>query len=351
VRPVSLIYTNGDAGTNRSLWQIDFDSATGRASGSARAITVGRGQDLQAASSTNGSRIAFAATTTSTYIESRSFDTESGRIGGSAAQLTSTRDLITLFDLSPDGRAALFELRRGAATTIWRSDTTGPFVQLAADPGYDHANPLWSPDGGTIAFSRRPTNAMQSPYSLWTMSADGGNPRQIVEKMGLNGLFTWMPTGRGLVHVGADRQLYLMDLTNGTERRLTNEPGVMPIVTVSSDGAWVIYQCVVGSTIDVHAVPAAGGEARIVVATPAQDYHPMVSASGRWIYYMPDHENIFRVPGPAQNWRAAPPEKVSNFALTPISFIENPQISRDGRTLGYSRGQITSDIWLATIER
>jgi TolB protein len=138
------------------------------------------------------------------------------------------------------------------------------------------------------------------------MASDGANPQRLVEKMGLNGLFTWMPDGRGIVHVGAERQLYLLDLATKTERKLTYEPGIMPVVTISPDGRWVIYQCVVSKTIDLHAVPTEGGEPRNVVASDAEDYHPSVSASGRWVYYLPDHKNIYRVPGPSQSWRSAP---------------------------------------------
>ena len=129
----------------------------------------------------------------------------------------------------------------------------------------------------------------------------------------------------------------------------TNEPGIMPVVTFSPDGKWVIYQCVVGRTIDLHAVPTEGGDPRVVVASDAEDYHPSVSSSGRWVYYLPDHKNIYRVPGPVQNWRSAAPEKITDFSLTPISFIENPQLSRDGKHLAYSRGRITSDVWLLTL--
>ena len=103
-------------------------------------------------------------------------------------------------------------------------------------------------------------------------------------------------------------------LASKRERRLTNESGVMPVVTVSPDGKWVVYQCVVGRTIDLHAAPNEGGDPRIVVSSPLEDYHPAVSPSGRCLYYLPDHENLYRVPGPAQDWRSAAPEKVTDFS-------------------------------------
>src|SRR5882672_6258969 len=41
---------------------------------------------------------------------------------------------------------------------------------------------------------------------------------------------------------------------------------------------------------------------------------------------------------------------ITDFDLTFISFIENPQISRDGKRFAYSRGRISSDIWLMTLQ-
>ena len=345
----SIVYSNGEVGTNWSLWSVPFDLARGQTAGDPQALTIGRGADLQATLSRDGKRIAFAATTVATRLEARDFDAETGRLGGAPVRLTDTRDVINFFDVSYDGRAALFELQRGPASTIWRAEANRPMVQLVSDGRYDHASPLWSPDRKAVAFSRRPTQDPKAPFSLWTMSADGDAPRRVVDRLGLNGLFTWMPDGRGIVHVGSDRQLYLLDLASNTERKLTNEPGVMPIVTISPDGAWVIYQCVVGATVDLHAVPAAGGETRVVMASGANDYHPSLSPSGRWVYYLPNHTDLYRIPGPAQKWRPAAPEKITNLELTTIAFIENPQLSRDGRVLAYTRGNITSDIWLITI--
>ena len=264
----SIIYSNDEAGANQSLWSVAFDPETGNTVGPPRPVTLGRGADMQATASKDGSRIAFAATTVTTQIESQSIDAERGRLGGPPAPVTVSRDQVYFFDISNDGSGALFELRRGLATTIWRTDGSRGLVQLASDARFDHNDPLWSPDGQTIAFSRRLARNANAPFSLWTMASDGANPQQVIERLGLNGLFTWMPDGRGIVHVGQGRQLYLLDLTSGTERRLTNEPGVMPVVVVTADGKWVIYQCVVGETIDLHAVGIDGGEPRVVVASP-----------------------------------------------------------------------------------
>ncbi len=95
-------------------------------------------------------------------------------------------------------------------------------------------------------------------------------------------------------------------------------------------------------------MPIEGGESRSVVATAHQDYHPFVSPSGKWLYVQFDHKNIYRVPGPAQEWRKAEPEKVTNFPESGL-FLEDPQISRDGHWFLYSRGRITGDVWIMNL--
>ena len=135
-------------------------------------------------------------------------------------------------------------------------------------------------------------------------------------------------------------------MTAKKARRVTSEAGITAQFTVSSDGQWSVYQSTLNSSnVNVRAVSIADGHSRTVVETPREDYHPFFSPSGRWVYFQPDHKNLYRVPGPAQNWLQATPAKVTNFPESGL-FLEDPQISRDGRQLFYSRALITGDIWL-----
>jgi Tol biopolymer transport system component len=156
------------------------------------------------------------------------------------------------------------------------------------------------------------------------MSPDGANPRQLMDNA-VNPV--WMPSGRaiayGSVVNGNQNQLNIYDFTTGTARQLTNEAGVVPIFTFSPDGNWLIYQSNPKGNIDLRAIPVEGGESRVVVATNHQDYHPSVSPSGNWLYFQLDHKNIYRVPGSAQNWRPAEPQKVTNFPESGL-FLEEP---------------------------
>jgi len=161
----------------------------------------------------------------------------------------------------------------------------------------------------------------------------------------------WQPNGRAIVYaaiVEGRNQLFIFDLATKGFRRLTNELGTVPIGTFSPDGKWLIHQSNASGNIDLRALPLTGGDSRFVVATSHQDYHPFVSPSGRWLYFQLDHKNIYRVPGPAQDWKTAEPEKITDFPESGL-FLEDPQISRDGRQLLYSRGRITGDIWIMNL--
>jgi len=352
VNSKSIIYSNDEPGKNNSLWQIPFSTTDGTASGAPEPLTVGRGRDTQAAISRDGKLIAFAAQDFSFNIETMPFDAEMGRQTGAPQEVTSGSNNIDFLSFSPDGRSIVFQAHRGADSHIWRVDVGSAPVQLTSDASFNDSTPRWSPDAQTIAFIRRPVGVPATPGvpgSLWLMSADGANPRLLTENA-FNP--TWAPSGLAVVYgsvaEGRQNQLVIFDLVTKTSRRLTNEPAVVPLGAVSPDGKWLIYQSTQSGNVDLRAVAIEGGKSRTVVATAHQDYHPFVSPSGKWLYFQLDHKNIYRVPGPAQEWRKGEPEKVTNFPESGL-FLEDPQISRDGHWLLYSHGRITGDVWIMNL--
>jgi len=355
VNSQAIIYSNDEPGKNNSLWQIPFSTTDGTASGAPEPLTVGRGRDTQAAISRDGNLIAFAAQDLSFNIETLPFDAEMGRQTGTPQEVTRGNNNIDFLSFSPDGRSIVFQSHGGARSHIWRVEVGSAPVQLTSDPNFNDSTPRWSPDAQSIAFIRRPVGVSQqpatpgAPSSLWLMSADGANPRLLSENAGNP---KWAPSGLDLVYgsvvEGRQNQLFIFDLATKTSRRMTNEPAVVPESNFSPDGKWLIYQSNQSGNVDLRAVPIEGGESRSVVATAHQDYHPFVSPSGKWLYFQLDHKNIYRVPGPAQNWRQVEPEKVTKFPESGL-FLEDPQISRDGHWLLYSRGRITGDVWIMNL--
>jgi serine/threonine protein kinase len=339
----AVIYSDSREGNNHSLWSVPFSSDAGKPSGPARPLTIGRGRDWQPAVSRDGTLVAYTAIQATYNLEAVPFDAEAGHISGLPRVVTTGNQMSYFMRFSPDGRSIVFESSRGAGRHIWRVDIGAEPVQLTSDPKYEETFPQWSPDGNTIAFTRQPA---QNPNarSLWIMDADGANPRQILEG---NNLTRWLPDGSGLIYQSLKFQLFVYDVANGRSKQIPTQSDVVTMHTPSSDGQWIVYQATgkdVGN-VDIHAVGLDGGAPRVIVSTPRQDYHPFFSPSGRWVYFQPDHKNIYQVPGPAQDWKRADPVKVTDFPESGL-FLEDPQISRDGRQLLYARGKVTGDIWI-----
>jgi len=342
----AVIYDDSREGNNHSLWSVPFSTKDGKPSGPARPITIGRGRDWQPAVSKDGKLIVFTAIETSFNLETVPFDAEAGRVLGPARVLTTGNQIIFFMRFSPDGRSIVYESSRGAGKHVWRLDIGSTPVQLTSDPKFEETFPQWSPDGNTIAFTRQPAQAPSSK-SLWLMDADGSNPRQILEG---NNLTRWFPDGSRILYQAFNgNQLFVYDLASSRSRQVPTQPDIVTRPNLSADGQWIAYQSVspgkgVGN-VDAHAIRVDGGPPRVIAATPRQDYHPFFSPSGRWVYFQPDHKNRYRVPGPAQEWQQADPVQVTDFPESGL-FLEDPQISRDGKQLLFSRGKITGDIWI-----
>ena len=344
----SIFYTNVEAGKNYTLWQAPFSIQDRTLAGEPSPLTVGRGRDTQAAVSRDGKFIAFSALDVSFNLESIAFDAESGKVQNSPSSITSGSDLIYFFSTGASAETSVFDSHRGASSFIWKVDEASPSVQLTADANFADSFPEVSPDGKLIAFNRHPPSDPEAPDDLWFMEADGANPRLVMEKAGF---VSWLPGGQSFTYFSFDDgQLYLYGLPSKSSKQLTNEEGVYAKGVTSPDGKWVAFMSIATGNIDIRAVPIEGGESIEVVATPRQDFHPIFSPSGKWLYFQLDHKNIYRVPGPAQNWKKVNPEKVTNFPESGL-FLEDPEIPNSGKKLLYSRRRTAGDIWLLALSK
>lgn len=136
---------------------------------------------------------------------------------------------------SPDGRRVAFSrTSAGSGGDIWVIDADGtqPPVNLTARLGGDvEEDPAWSP-AGRIAFARRAGGL----YTIWTMSAEGKELRQVT--MGTADLQpAWSPDGGTIVFVrlgvGSLGELWLADGAGGNERPLG-----MPLTGPQWDPDW-----------------------------------------------------------------------------------------------------------------
>ncbi len=157
--------------------------------------------------------------------------------------------------ISPDGRRAAFHRGVGAATDVWTLDLArGTQTRMTFGENSPDWAPVWSPDGGRIAFASTQGGAnLGMPHVI---AADGsGSPKRLGNSVSMRIPSHWSPDGSNLACV---------DLSSGT----------WDIVSVRVD---------------------APDSQVVLLGSPASELFPRFSPDGRWLAYDSNESGRFEV--------------------------------------------------------
>ena len=129
--------------------------------------------------------------------------------------------------------------------------------------------PAWHPSQDRLAYQGCDETGNQC--GLWSMAGSGGDRRSLTNNPA-DTRPAWSPDGSFVAFMSEGRdgnpEIYRIDLATNQVTRLTNDPGVDASPAVSPDGAWVAFMSSRGGSWGMWAVPAAGGEAKLLFAIP-----------------------------------------------------------------------------------
>ena len=322
----SIVYSAFENVTN--LWELPVSD--GRAAGSPRRITLGGGQDVDAAVSHDGKYIAFATNRTNGDIWELSLPS------GALRQVSSETTLEQYPELSPDGKTLLVESDRTGQLAIWTLDLSGRFREQVS-PGramYAH----WSPDGRQVSYLLGGTIRI---HPLGNVSgADTG-----IRNAGWAAPFS--PDGSTLAFAApGDPALSLYTISSRAVRRLGAVPGTssMGDATWSPDASALVAQVQKETTRELWIFPADGSSPRRLTNGESEDSHPRWSSvNADEILFLRDHRRLCVISVSTGRIRELP------FQMDGTYFLDYPSWARDGKRIFFSIHRKAGNIYV--IER
>jgi len=297
--------------------------------------------------------------------------------------------------------AAISCTHRGNFETVSSTDREMPIEHV---PGfYSAAEAYFSPDGRSLILNGRRTEE-EADYHVYTIGL-GGQHVQQVNGTGADACAYYFPSGERLIWTStrdhldlpmgnysdpanypAGAELYVSDLTGGNLRRLTTNELYEAEVSLSPDGAWVLFGRAIDGRMDLWRMrPDGSDEFRITDTPDLQEggafYLPdsrtiiyrawdIADQGGRGLpmtIYMIEHDgtNIQQITHePGTNWAPHPSPDGRHFVFVKMlpphnfelflmdlttgkqtrltwndSFDGFPAFSPDGHTIAFSSGR------------
>jgi Tol biopolymer transport system component len=116
---------------------------------------------------------------------------------------------------------------------IWTvSVKDGALTQITDDPVFE-MNPIWSPDGKTIAYNK-------SRSEIWAVSPDGGNPRKIID-VGRGIPVAWSPDSYWLLFLAPEMKYSLYRFADGRVFDINQPIGFRAFFSWSPDGKSLLF--------------------------------------------------------------------------------------------------------------
>jgi Tol biopolymer transport system component len=321
----SIVYSTFDNVTN--VWELPVSD--GRAAGAPRRVTLGGGQDVDAAVSRAGTSIAFATTRTNGDIW------ELALPSGTLRQVTSETTLEQYPELSPDGKTLLAESDRKGQSAIWTLEPSGRFREQVSPGGAREAH--WSPDGRRVSYILGGTIHL---HSL-------GNVAGVDTGVRSTGAAPFSPDGTMLAFTApGDTTLSLYTISSSAVRRLGAAPGAKGVEdpTWSADASALVAHVGKEMTRELWIFPADGSAPKRLTNGEFEASHPRWSpVNPDEILFLRDHRLLCVVSVSTGRIRELPFQQDGTY------FLDYPSWARDGKRVFFSIHKKAGNIYL--IER
>jgi dipeptidyl aminopeptidase/acylaminoacyl peptidase len=270
--------------TDADLWLVST------AGGEAIRLTTSRKNDNQPRWSPDSRRIAFISAR-----EEKSQIFLISPTGGEAEKLTNSKSSVQSFQWSPDGSRIAYTAQQEPTaeeekrqkerddpkvidkdfkfSRIWTIDVKTRKATELVKSDYVAADPQWSPDGRSLAYTAQPTPRADDGNlsDIWIIDIESGRQRKLVENEGPDSSPRWSPDGRSVAYLTHEAKL--SDVGQARLAVIPAEGGEPRMIAAgfeyqpgsprwSPDGRAIFFTASVRTTTQLFSVPVAGGPAK-----------------------------------------------------------------------------------------
>jgi Tol biopolymer transport system component len=273
-------------------------------------------------------------------VQKLSFDAASGTVRGEPAWITTGSRVWSSPDLSPDGRYAVFySLVRPQGHLFVAAADGSSLQQLTRDDVAIDRVPRWSPDGRWIAFFSNRSGS----YQIWKIRQDGSDLQQVTRDGG--SFAAWSPDSMRIsATFSAPGHTTIVQANLPADQQRTeflppfHDPrGVFTVNSWSPDGDRLAAQ--IGFT----------GRGIVLFSLRSRAYD-VLSDFGEYPVWLPDNRQLLFSDGGSSFWILDTVTRQSRKIYSGgRSVLGPPRLSRDGKTMVFSRRVTESDIWLLNL--
>ena len=245
------------------------------------------------------------------------------------------------FSWTPNGQIIYTSLTHGTPS-IWVMTAEGTGNKQLTPDSSGNSFPSVTSDARYVVFVSDRTGFT----NMWRMDTDGNNVKQLTN--GEDDSWGWCsPDGQWVVYhslVLGKRTLRRVSINGGDSEQLTDYPSVCPVV--SPDGRWIssYYRAETKAPWKLAIIPFNGGSPVKTFDIPQNVvFRSLVrwTPDGLALAYITSRNGISNIW--IQPLDGSPPKQTTDFKSDQVLWFD---WSRDGRQLGVSRGNVTSDVVL-----
>ena len=256
-------------------------------------------------------------------------------------------------DISPDGKTVAFSY----LGDIWTVETIGGVARPVTMHEAHDINPVFSPDGRSIAFSSN----RHGSYDVFVVAAVGGKPKRLTFDSAPDMVTGWTPDGKNVVFASArstafppNIESFTVPVDGGTERKLPLfegkeahfAPDGKQIAFVRGPGTWYRRGYRGSSNDEIWLSSTDGSSQNQLTTFNGQDGSPMWSPDSQELYYVSEEgsrsgcANIVSRDLSSPGSRSNPPHRLTEHDA---DTVRRARISANGEWIVYECG---ADLWV-----